>query len=175
MNTQDQRFEAAQILNGLQVTPSELGYRAQALFAETLARMGAIIEAVLRAGHPDVIARMGDRFLRIQVKATRNRSFSLATEDLEGIRPRFPHEDGYLALLDLAAPLAWTCIHYKYLPALVGRSVPIAMLKSMEDGSFSSQCSDNCVQLVIEHRDSIEAFTFSLLRKRVLWEGKTER
>lgn len=151
-----------------------MGYRAQALFAETLARMGVTIDAVARAGHPDVTAQVGGRSLRIQVKATRHYSFSLAVEDLEGIRPRFPHEDGYLAVLDLSPPLTWICIPYARVRALVGRPVPLAMLKSMEDVSFSSQCTDSCMQLVIEHRTSIEAFTFSLLRKRALSGDRPE-
>lgn len=134
--------------------------------------MGATIDAVARAGHPDVTAQIGGRLLRIQVKATRHYSFSLAAEDLEGIRPRFPQEDGYLAVLDLAPPLTWTCVPYLQVRVLVGRPVPLAMLKSMEDALFSSQCTDNCVQLLIEHRASIEAFTFSLLRKRALSEGR---
>jgi hypothetical protein len=173
LSTNDLRFEAARILEDLRVSASELGYRAQALFAESLARMGATINAVARAGHPDVTAQICGRLIRIQVKATRQRSFSLSTEDLEGIRPRFPQEDGYLAILDLAPPLAWTCIHYARVRVLVGRAVSLAMVKSMEDAPFSSQCTDSCVQLLIEHRASIEAFTFSLLRKRALNEDKS--
>lgn len=174
MNTDDQPFEAARILKDLDVSASELGYRAQALFAETLARMGATIDAVARAGHPDVTAQIGGRLLRVQVKATRQYSFSLTAEDLKGIRPRSPQEDGYLAVLDLAPPLTWTCVRYVHLRALLGRQVPLAMLKSMADAPFSSQCTGSCVQLLIEHRASIEAFTFSLLRKRALWEGKAK-
>lgn len=174
MSTDDLRFEAARILNDLNVSPSELGYRVQALFAETLARMGATIHAVARTGHPDVTAQIGGRLLRIQVKATRHYSFSLAAEDLEGIRPRFPQEEGYLAVLAVAPPLTWTCIRYARVRVLMGRPVPLAMLKSMEDAPFSSECTDSCVQLLIEHRASIEAFTFSLLRKRTLSEGRTE-
>lgn len=172
MNTDDLRFEAARILGDLNVSPSELGYRAQALFAETLARMGATIDAVARAGHPDVTAQIGGCLLRIQVKATRHYSFSLAAKDLEGIRPRFPQEEGYLAVLDLAPPLTWTCIRYARARMLVGRPVPLAMLKSMEDAQFSLECTVTCAQLLIEHRASIEAFTFSLLRKRALCDGR---
>lgn len=174
MNTDDQPFEAARILSDLNVSPSELGYRAQALFAETLVRMGATIDSVARAGHPDVTAQVGGRLLRFQVKATRYYSFSLTAEDLKGIRPRFSQEDGYLAVLDLAPPLTWTCVRYAHLRVIVGRQVPLAMLKSMADGPFSSQCTDSCVQLLIEHRASIEAFTFSLLRKRALCESRAE-
>jgi len=108
------------------------------------------------------------------VKVTRHYSFSLVAEDLEGIRPRFPKEDGYLAVLDLAPPLTRICIRYARVRVLVGRPVPLAMLKSMKDAPFSSQCTDSCAQLLIEHRDSIETFTFSLLRKRALCEGRAE-
>ena len=48
MNTDDARFEAARILGNLGVSASELGYRAQALLAETLALMGG--NALLRKG-----------------------------------------------------------------------------------------------------------------------------
>jgi len=175
LNTDDARFEAARILGNLNVSASEFGYRAQALFAETLARMGAGIDTVARAGHPDVTARIGGRVLRIQVKATRQRSFGLDAEDVEGIRPLTPREDGYLAMLDLGPPMTWICVRHARARVLVGRTAPLAMLKSMEDAQFSSQCTDTCVQLLIEHRASIEAFTFSLVRKRALAEGGVER
>ena len=174
MSTDEPRFEAARILNDLRVSASELGYRAQALLAETLAQMGVGIGAVARAGHPDVTARMGGRVLRIQVKATRQRSFSLDAEDVEGIRPLSPQEDGYLAVLDLGPPMTWICVRHARAQVLVGRTVPLAMLKSMEDAQFSSQCTDTCVELLIEHRASIEAFTFALVRKRALVEGRVE-
>ncbi|OGG54742.1 MAG: hypothetical protein A3F84_25975 [Candidatus Handelsmanbacteria bacterium RIFCSPLOWO2_12_FULL_64_10] len=171
MNTDDARFEAARILGNLGVSASELGYRAQALLAETLALMGTGIDAVARVGHPDVTARTAGRVLRIQVKATRQPSFSLHAEDVEGIRPQSPQEDGYLAVLDLRPPLTWICVRHARARVLVGRTVPLAMLKSMEDVQFSAQCTENCAQLLIEHQGSIDAFTFSLLRKRALAEG----
>jgi len=171
LSTDDAGFKAARILDRLEVSASELGYRAQALLAEILALMGAGIEAVARAGHPDVTARMGGRLLRIQVKATRQSSFTLDAADLEGIRPQAPHEDGYLAILDLRSPLRWMLIRHARAQALVERSTPMAWLKAMEDATFSAQCTTFCAQMVIEHEESVEAFTFSLLRKRALAEG----
>jgi len=50
----------------------------------------------ISGGFSNEHAQFGGRLLRIQVKATRHYSFSLAAEDLEGIRPRFPQDDGYL-------------------------------------------------------------------------------
>lgn len=174
MRTDDALFEAARILDQLSVSASEFGYRAQALFAETLAQMGAGIDAVARAGHPDVAARIGGRLLRIQVKATRQRSFSLSAEDLEGIRPRSLQEDGCLAVLDLGPPMRWICVRHARAQVLVGRTVPLALLDSMDDTQFSSQCTNTCAELVVRNRDSIEAFTFTLLRKRALVERGVE-
>jgi hypothetical protein len=171
LSTNDAPFKAAQIMDNLTVSASEFGYRAQALFAETLARMGAGIDAVARAGHPDVTARIGGRFLRIQVKTTRQHSFSLDAADAEGIRPLSTDEDGYLAMLDIGPPLKWICVRYARAKVLVARTVPLAMLRSMADAQFSSQCTDACVALLIEHEASIEAFTFSLVRKRALVTG----
>ena len=174
MSTDEARFKATEILGALGVSAIEFGYRAQALLAETLARMGAGIDAVARVGHPDVTARIGGRVLRIQVKATGQRSFILGAEDLDGIRPRSSQEDGYLAVLDLGPPVAWICVPYMRAKVLVGRSVPLAMLEAMDDARFSLQCTQTFVALVIEHQASIEAFTFSLVRRRALAEGRDE-
>lgn len=171
MNTDDARFEAARILGNLKVSGGELGYRAQALFAETLALMGAGIEAIARVGHPDVTARMRGRVLRIQVKATRQTSITLNAEDVNGICPQSPHDDGYLAVLDLRPPLTWICVRHARARELVARTIPLAMLKSMEDAAISAQITKSCTQILIEHQSSIEAFTFSLMRKRALIEG----
>ena len=175
MRTDESRFEAERILRTLRVNASEFGYRAQALFAETLARMGAVIDEVARVGHPDVMARIRGRGIRIQVKYTGQCSFTLDADDLEGIRPRSEQEDGYLAVLDLGPPVAWTCVPHSRARELVGRSVPLAMLKAMDDTLFSSECTDVFVELVIEHRTSIDAFTFSLVRRRALADGRVER
>jgi len=51
------------------------------------------------------------------------------------------------------------------------RAVPLAMLKTMDDAAFSLQCTSAFVDLVVEHRDSIEAFTFSLMSRRALARG----
>jgi hypothetical protein len=174
LNTDDAQFEAARILDKLSVSASELGYRVQALFAETLVRMGAGIDTVARVGHPDVMARIRDRLLRVQVKVTRQRSFRLDADDLEGIRPMSSREDGYLAVLSLGPPMRWICVRHTCAEYLVGRTVPLAMLSSMKDAEFSSQCTDNCVEILMERRDSIEAFTFALARKRVLVEGRLD-
>jgi hypothetical protein len=130
--------------------------------------MGAGIDSVARAGHPDVICRVSGRLLRIQVKATGQSRFCLNAEDLEGIRPKSLDEDGYLAILDLQPPMTWICVRHLRARLLVDRTVPLAMLKSMADAQFSTQCNDVCARLVIEHQHSIEAFTFSLLRRRRL-------
>jgi hypothetical protein len=133
--------------------------------------MGMGIDTVARVGHPDVTARIGGRVLRIQVKATRQPSFSVDAQDVEGIRPQSPREDGYLAVLELRPPMTWICVPYARAQVLVRRKVSLAMLKSMENAQFSAQCTENCAQLLIKHQGSIEAFTFSLLRKRALAEG----
>jgi hypothetical protein len=174
LNTDDVRFDAARLLDNLKVSAPELGYRVQALLAETLTRLGATIDAIARTGHPDVTARMGGRLLRVQVKVTRLRAFTLETEDFEGIRPRSPEDEGYLALLDLGPPVTWTCIRYARARVLVGRTVPLAMLKSMDDAQFSSQCTAASAELLVLYGGSIESFTFSLLRRRALAEEKAD-
>lgn len=168
MSRHEDAFDAASVLRELRVGAVELGYRAQALFAETLIRLGARIEDVARVGHPDVLARLGDRRFRVQVKSTAQHSFALDGADLEGIRPRANEEEGYLALLDLGPPVAWICVTHARICGLVGRTMPLAMLGSMAEIPFSNQCTDAFVEIVLEHRASIEAFTFSLISRRAL-------
>lgn len=169
--TSDDTFEAAKVLASLRVSPSELGYRVQALFAEVLSHMGARIEAVARVGHPDVTAQLGGRMLLVQVKATGQGDFTLCREDLEGIRPGSDDQVGYLALLDLGPPIAWICVEYVRAQKLVHRTVPLALMKSMDDAEFSVACTEACVKLLMEQKSSIEGFTFSLMRKRALASG----
>lgn len=165
MSSGDAAFEAATVVRTLLVTASEFGYRAQALFAESLAQIGFGIDSVNSVGHPDILGWIEGRVLRIQVKSTGQRSFTLSAEDLEGVRPRTGQERGYIALLDLGPPLAWVCVPYDRARILVGRTVPIAMLKAMDDATFSAQCTKPFVETILARRESIEAYTFALIRK----------
>ncbi len=167
-STIDAAYEATRALEELRLTPSEFGYRMQAMLAETLAAMGGGGVDVARVGHPDILARMGGKTIRIQSKATGQRNFNLLKEDLDGIRPRSKEEEGYLAVLDRGPPIAWTCVRYAKAQPLVDRTVPLVMLKTMDDVHFSRQCTDAFVELVNEHRASLEAFTFALLSKRAM-------
>ena len=166
-STADAAFEATKALEELGLTPSEFGYRMQAMLAETLATMGGGVDDVARVGHPDILVRMGGKTLRIQSKATGQREFTLSKEDLDGICPRSNEEEGYLAVLDRGPPIAWTCVRYAKARSVLDRRVPLTMLKAMDDAHFSRQCTQAFVELVNEHRLSLEAFTFALLCKRV--------
>ena len=165
-------FKVSHVLGGLAISASELGYRAQALFAETLARLGAIVDDVARTGHPDVTARLLDATLRIQVKATSQSTFAIAAADLEGIRPRSTGEQGYLAILDLGAPVRWSLIEYARARVLLDQVVPLAMIKVMSNRSFSQECTRAFVDMVLENEASIAAFTFALVRKRTLDDSR---
>jgi hypothetical protein len=165
------RYEAARCLSELRLTPSEFGYRMQAMFAETISILGGGIRNVARVGHPDILAYVHGRTLRIQTKATGLRSFTLEKKDLEGIRPRSTEEEGYLAVMDRGPPFWWICVPFAKAEALVDREVTLAMLRSMEDASFSRECTDAFVELVAINRDSLEAFTFSFVSKRAMSES----
>ncbi len=171
LSTVDAAYEAAKGLDELGLNPSEFGYRMQAMLAETLAVMGGGIDAVERVGHPDILVRMGGKTLRIQSKATGQRRFTLSKEDLDGIRPRTGDEEGYLAILDRGPPVAWTCVRYAKAQSILNRNVPLAMLKTMDDAYFSSQCTAAFLDLVNANRSSLEAFTFALLSKRAIASG----
>jgi len=164
----DSAFEAAKILADLGVSASEMGYRAQALLAATLARMPGGIEVVARTGHPDIIARVAGRLFWIQAKATAQSTFRLSADDLAGIRSRSGEEEGYLAVLDLGPPVAWIFVPHARAVRLVDRTVPLAMLRTMQDRQLSLECSSVFVELVLERPESIEAHTFGLMRRRAL-------
>jgi hypothetical protein len=164
----DALFQAADILGTLDVTASELGYRVQAMLGATLKYLPGVVDVVAATGHPDLVARTRGRTFRLQVKVTRQRSFCLERADLDGIRPTSADDEGYIALLDMGPPLTWIWVPYLRATVLVGRPVPLAMLRSMEDQVLSSQCSEVFAELVLEYRDRLEALTYSLVRRRAL-------
>jgi len=75
-------------------------------------------------------------------------------------------------VLDLRPPTAWICVPYARAAVLVGRTVPLTMLRTMEDLHLSTECSSVFVQLVLEHRESMEALTFGLVRRRTLGDSR---
>lgn len=91
MNDLDAR-EAAHCLDNLHlsVSPTEFGYKVQALAAHVLLRLNFEVEEINRSGHPDIVATRGMEKFHFEVEA-----------EVAGPRPRQLTEADFSALTEL--------------------------------------------------------------------------
>jgi len=166
-------FSAARDLESLRalVGDSEFGYRMQGVFAHVLIRLGGEVREVNAQGHPDILARMSDHCLKVQVKtalhSTTSRQFELAEGDLTGIQSGSGNR-GYLAVLDCAPPVAWLLVPEARMRSSVGRAVHIATLQAERDAAFSEDCTECFLDLLAVLGPRLPNLTYRLLAKRAL-------
>lgn len=174
MPRNEECFRIGRILNhlGQSIGESEFGYRAQALFAHVLLRLGGVIVEIKAQGHPDIIAGMSRQTLLIQVKSIlpsrRHRRYTLGTQDLEGIHPPDLGYQGLLALLDCAPPVSWIVVDYHRLCKLGRNPVSLVTLRAMADRQLSLRCTEEFVKLISIHGERLGNLTFHVLRSRAL-------
>lgn len=150
---------------------SNFGYRVQGLMAHVLLRCGCEILAVNAQGHPDILARLGDTRLLVQVKSTAHRganaNFELGAEDLQGITPR-SHEAGYLAVLDCAEPVSWILVRHDRLRPFLGRPVHLATLRAESDVPLSADCTEAFLEIMSSSGARLRNVGFAILASRAL-------
>lgn len=174
MRINERNYNAKGILDSLRsgIGDSEFGYRMQAVFAHILLRLGACVKEVNAQGHPDIKAKLSDRVLKIQVKtASHGRSapdFVLSKHDLNGICSKQPETRGYLAILDCAEPVAWLLVDETRLKRLVGQSLHLATFRAECDTTFSEECTNEFLDIIISNRKKLPSLTFRLLAVRAL-------
>lgn len=151
------------------VGDGEFGYRAQAMFAETLQRIGASILAINNQGHPDIVARLGRQLARIEVEiCPKNQRFhTVKIEDILSISPRSSGDCGLLALLDIAEPTRWAVIQHDRAVDRIGRR-STSSLHAIADRSLSEQCNLQFADLIRELSPKWTAMTYHLLCERAL-------
>lgn len=161
----------ASILSRLrnEVGDIEFGYRAQGLFAHVLSRIGATVLEIRHQGHPDIVARLSDRFARFEVEiaSAHDRHHTIKNDDLVSIAPVNDRDTGFLAILDTARPVRWAVIEHNRIRRRLGRR-PLPTLHALADGDLSRQCTAAFTEIVSEDSARLLALTFHLLCERVL-------
>jgi hypothetical protein len=154
------------------VGDGEFGYRAQALFAHVLKRIGASVLEVRSQGHPDIVASLNGHLTRfeIEIASKADRHHVIKNDDLQSIAPMLPNERGYLAVLDMAEPMRWAVLEHGRAEGRLGRT-PMTTLHAVADRDLSKACNVAFSGLILESAERLRALTFHLLCDRVLRES----
>lgn len=149
------------------VSPSEFGYKIQALAAHILLRLGYTITAINQYGHPDITAiRSGNEYrFEVEAQAGSPRLRQLTDADFEsliGVRNAI----GYYALA-----ISFPSPYWIVVPAskLVGRPAsPNILMEALSDAEYSAEWTREFVGLLREKCQLVRLATFSDLSRMAL-------
>ena len=162
---------AAECLRGLiqRVGNVEYGYRVQGLAAHVLIRLGAVVTAINASGHPDIIATIIQRTVRIEIEADigshAHRRPTL--EDLEAIRPKVNNDIGYCAYFISWPRMRWLLVPYESL-ASRRDPIPLATAAALAEPTLSMAWSEAMVSIVAERCEKLWSYSFGSLCRRAL-------
>lgn len=174
MNSNRTSFEIKPILDSLRtsVGDSEFGLRMQALFAHVLLELGSTVTELNQQGHPDIKSVRGHQTALFQVKSITHSyggwALMVDSDDIAGICPSGPNEEGYFAVLDCAAPVSWVVSRYGAIRRHVGRSVSIETIRATADLELSRDSTVVFAELVLRYKGDLHLLTFGVLRDRAL-------
>lgn len=156
------------------VGDSEFGYRVQGLFAHALMPLGIKISEIKPQGHPDIIGVKGNYILKFEVEAKLSDYGKMLVdqEDLVAIRPVKKNERGYIAILYCKFPPEWLIIDYNRLRWRAFEEIPVIIIRSLSDKTFSGECTEYFYKLILSNGYRISKFTFHFLSYKAL-KGET--
>ena len=91
----------------------------------------------------------------------------ISQADFDGIRGS-DGSDGFLAILDSAAPVNWLVIPATREKLIVDRAVSVATLRADRDRAWSDECTNEFLDLVIEERERLLHLTYATIAQRAL-------
>ena len=128
----------------LSVSPSEFGYKVQALAAHVLLRLNYRVEEINQFGHPDIVATRDMEELRFEIEA-----------EVSGPRPRQLTDDDFASLTDLSGAVGYFALAIS-LPTPRWIVVPAERLKDRKPSS-------NVLLEALSNRNFSDAWTFEYL------------
>ena len=151
----------------LSATPSEFGYKIQALAAHVLLRLGYQIIAVNRLGHPDIVAiRHGMEFrFEVEAEVTDPRPRKLTDDDIDSLT----NSSGVLGYYALA--VSFPTPRWVLVPAekLIGRmSSPNMLLEALSDTEYSTEWTNEFTTLLRDSCQQARQASFRVLCERAL-------
>lgn len=151
----------------LSVSPSEFGYKVQALAAHVLLRLDHRVEAINRSGHPDIVATWGIDRLHFEIEA-----------EVGGPRPRQLTDEDFASLTDLHGVVGYFGLAISFptprwvlVPAkrLVGRRPSSnVLLEALSDKDFSAAWTYEYINLLNDECRRIGRASFSHLCESAL-------
>ena len=149
----------------LSASPSEFGYKMQALAAHVLIRLNYRIEEINPSGHPDIVATRGLEWLHFEVEAEvgGQRRRQLTAADFASL-VEVPGVVGYFALAITFPTPRWILV-----PAerLVGRKPSLhVLLEALSDRGFSDAWTYEYVNMLNQECRRVRRTSFKALCTR---------
>lgn len=151
----------------LSVSPSEFGYKVQALAAHVLLRLEFQVEQVNRSGHPDIVATSGmeTMYFEIEAQVGRPRRRKLTKEDFRSLT-EVPGSVGYFALAIRFPTPRWVVVPADRLKRRDACSN--VLLEALSDPEFSKAWTSAYIELLRQQCGRIRRASFATLRGRAL-------
>ena len=129
----------------LSISPTEFGYKVQALAAHVLLRLNCRVNKINQSGHPDIVATRGIEELRFEIEA-----------EVSGPRPRQLTEEDFVSLIDLPGAVGYFALAISF-PTPRWIVVPAERLKDRKPSS-------NVLLEALSDREFSDAWTFEYLK-----------
>ena len=163
------RYAAADCLEQLRsrVSPSEFGYRIQALAGHVLLRLGHSIVEINQKGHPDLVSAKDGQEFRFEVEAEvlARRPRMLTPSDFDGLTGS--RVEGYFAIAVSFPQPCWVLVPVQ---RLASRETPsgMALLRALSDKAFSSEWTNEYVSLICRSNRNVIDRSYDQLVQRAL-------
>ena len=166
-------YVAADCLEQLRsrVSPSEFGYRVQALAGHVLLGLGHSIVEINQRGHPDLISDKGGQEFRFEVEAEvlARKPRMLTPADFEGLAGN--RVEGYFAVAVSFPQPCWVLVPVQ---RLASRESPsgMALLRALSDKAFTSDWTNEYLSLIRRsYRDVIDRSYDQLVQRALDGRG----
>ena len=151
----------------LSVSPSEFGYRVQALAAHVLLRLNFRIEEINPSGHPDIVATRGmdELYFEIEAEVAGPRPRKLTEEDFDALT-ELPGGVGYFALAISFPTPRWVVVPAERLKNR--RPSSNVLLEALSDADSSTAWTHAYIDLLKRECRRITRTSFRELSERAL-------
>lgn len=170
--TSSDRFAVATILGDLRrkVGNGEFGYRSQGFFAHVILRIGGTVQEIRPQGHPDIVATIdgATTLVEVEIASLTSRKHLLKSDDLAALTGLHPDQRGYLAVLDISAPISWLLVESQILRFRKPSSLNLATIRALSNRRLSMGCTQEFIRMIDNHRNNLYNLTFTLLASRAL-------
>ncbi len=150
------------------ISPSEFGYKIQALAAHVLLRLNYRVDEVNPSGHPDIVATKNGREFRFEVEAevTGPRPRKLTDADF-AMLTETSNVVGYYALAISFPKPYWVLVPAK---KLIRRNFPSSnmLLEALSDKAYSEEWTYEYVRLLHSACRQIRLASFSYLSQMAI-------